>query len=565
MDRFRDKYGNPLPPDNMPLGSGTPLAGLLDIDAMNAVNGIDPLAQLGQNVGMDQFSLGQPQAGMPEIDLSGQIAPLTPEQLQEPVGTSNTEGPSEQDKLAAAQVVLGTSPPQTVGQKVGSESTTKTQQIQSQESKDAAGALAQSQKDSQAATQMELKAVADEANLKAQVDKEDQEAIATVENARAQVQMDNQAKLQTQLADIDTKVAELANFRPESFWGSKTASDKVAASLSIGLGAFGQALLGSGQNIGQVLLERNMQEFDRNQQMQYNSKLKQIEGMRTSMSVKRDLAEDAEKTFDAQKLAARAHIQANNAKALAMAKTPSVQAAIMQRQAKLDQDVAKAQAEIASKYEQRVTSTSQQDIIKQVAIQNSMAGQKEKQERVDELGKSVTKLSPIRSEIATALEQMKNPKLSDEDKIRVGQGLVKTLNSTQGSDAVGAEEASRLAAELETSFGSLAKGAAVGGSGGATAGALIGGVPTLGVGAGPGAAIGGVLGAVGGLGVAAADQLSKPGGIRFSPDIKGFTNRVQGVLDKLDGTMTRQTKIQELVKQGLTIPQANKILDAESK
>jgi hypothetical protein len=45
--------------------------------------------------------------------------------------------------------------------------------------------------------------------------------------------------------------------------------------------------------------------------------------------------------------------------------------------------------------------------------------------------------------------------LSDSEKLQQGRQLIKTLNSTQGSDAVGAEEAKRLAGKLEFTLGNF--------------------------------------------------------------------------------------------------------------
>lgn len=80
---------------------------------------------------------------------------------------------------------------------------------------------------------------------------------------------------------------------------------------------------------------------------------------------------------------------------------------------------------------------------------------KDKLEQVDAMGKKQASVVAINNEIKAAYEQLSNPNLSEDDKIKVGQGLLKTLNSTQGSDAVGAEEAKRLGSYLEYKIGNL--------------------------------------------------------------------------------------------------------------
>lgn len=357
-----DRYTDIVPqPENLPIGSGTPLAGLMDYNAGAAANSIDPMAQLGQNLGVEQFNMPvTPPAN--ELDLSGDpaFAPL-------PADPS----PSKADRLAAAKEILGTNEqpeqPAMVDKVVGKNSTTTTQQTQSPESIQAAADLEAAQAKAQQASDLEMKAADEQSAVEAKISEQDNNVIAQVESARARAQTENRIKFEDAIADIDARVAELSNFKPETFWGSKSTADKITAALSVGLGAYGQALLGSGSNIGQVLLERNMNEFDRNQQMEYNNKLKTIQNMKGSLDMKKQLADDAEKTFDAKKLAARAQVQSSNAKALAMAKTPAVKAGIMQRQAKMDADIAGKQAEIASKYEAKTSVTKEEDIIKQMS------------------------------------------------------------------------------------------------------------------------------------------------------------------------------------------------------
>lgn len=46
-------------------------------------------------------------------------------------------------------------------------------------------------------------------------------------------------------------------------------------------------------------------------------------------------------------------------------------------------------------------------------------------------------------------------KLSDDQKVAQGRQLLKTLNSTQGADAIGAEEAKRLGSKLEFALGNM--------------------------------------------------------------------------------------------------------------
>lgn len=497
------------------------------------------------------------------MDVNGQVSDLPPTTDVPPlVAAPSPPIASEHDRLAAAKVILGTDG---VMQKTGEKTTQTNQTIESDETKQAQADMEQAQADQQKATDMELQSVSDQANVAYQKEQELNSHIAEIENARVAVHQEKMVQLEQTMQDIDSRVAELSNYKPETFWGSKSQSDKIQAAISVGLGSFAQALLGSKENVGQILLQRKMDEFDTNQKAQYDAKVKAIENMRADISVKRNLLDDLDKTYDAQKIASNAQVQAQFAKASAMAKTPQVQAAILQKQATFDQKAAMDKAQIAQKYEKTIMTSTKQDVISRVKAGSAPQDRKEIDEQVKSINASTTSLVPIRGEIATALKQLQDPKLSDEQKYQVAQGIIKTMNSTQGKDAVGADERAALASELETSFGNIGTAVKYGAGAGATIGAAAAGVPSLGLGAIPGAGIGAVVG--GGLSGAGAaiNEAFKPGGIKFSPQIGTFTQRTQLILDKLDGTLSRNDKIKELIKQGIPASKAAVMVDTEPK
>lgn len=74
---------------------------------------------------------------------------------------------------------------------------------------------------------------------------------------------------------------------------------------------------------------------------------------------------------------------------------------------------------------------------------------KEIQIQITKIADSSGAILPIKNEIDSAYGQLTNKNLSDGQKLLVGRNLLKTLNSTQGKDAVGAEEAKRLGSLLE--------------------------------------------------------------------------------------------------------------------
>lgn len=71
------------------------------------------------------------------------------------------------------------------------------------------------------------------------------------------------------------------------------------------------------------------------------------------------------------------------------------------------------------------------------------------QEMIKKLAGSSANKETINNQIKGAISQLDNPDISDDQKLTIGRSLLKTLNSTEGSDAVGAEEANRLGSYLE--------------------------------------------------------------------------------------------------------------------
>lgn len=505
----------------------------------------------------------------PHQDLERLLAPtpdpVTQELVQPPVAPPAFKGPSEDDKLAAAKVVLGTATPTGDGlvpQKTGETSTTTTKTTPSPESLQAVESMKQADLDAKAASDAD--AVAADELGKVQYEKAQAHAnvVYSVENARAEVRQEKMGELQTTMQDLDNRVTELSNYQPETFWGSKSMADKITAGISVGLGAYGQALLGSGSNIGQVLLERNMGEFDRNQKAQYDAKLQGIQNMRADVQVKRQLVDDLDKTFDAQKLAANAQVDGKYAKAEAMAKTMQVKAGIGQRRAALAQKNAKDMADVTSKWETKITTTEQKDVIQRIARQNSPEVLKSNTKQIDDILAQNTKVAGVRAQIRSAMDQMRDPKISLDRKVGIGHDVLKAMNSSLGPDVVGNDEAKRGASELTPVTGDLIKKstdmAVKGGGAGAVAGGF---VPVI------GPLIGGAAGAAGGALIGAVDALteasSRSGGIHFTADPEAFAKRMELNLEKVDSMIRKNEAIAGLMRQGLTQTQATVLVDQQ--
>lgn len=85
----------------------------------------------------------------------------------------------------------------------------------------------------------------------------------------------------------------------------------------------------------------------------------------------------------------------------------------------------------------------------------SKLDQKLVETQATELAKKTTNLYSVKTAMDKALNQLSDPNRTDEEKIKTGQGLLKLLNSAEGSDAVGAEEAKRIGDYLEFAMGNF--------------------------------------------------------------------------------------------------------------
>jgi len=77
------------------------------------------------------------------------------------------------------------------------------------------------------------------------------------------------------------------------------------------------------------------------------------------------------------------------------------------------------------------------------------------QKQMEKLGTSNAGLFNVKGAMDEALKILNDPSVGEDQKIKVGQGLYKSLNSAEGADAVGAEEAKRLGSYLEFNIGNI--------------------------------------------------------------------------------------------------------------
>ena len=79
----------------------------------------------------------------------------------------------------------------------------------------------------------------------------------------------------------------------------------------------------------------------------------------------------------------------------------------------------------------------------------------DQKEKVQVLSKGVANTTQIKNMIGSSLTQLRNPDISDDQKVVIGQEMLKSLNSTLGPDALAAFDMKRLAGFLEFKKGNF--------------------------------------------------------------------------------------------------------------
>ncbi len=119
------------------------------------------------------------------------------------------------------------------------------------------------------------------------------------------------------------------------------------------------------------------------------------------------------------------------------------------------------------------------------------------------LAKGTTGLYRVKTAMDEALLKLNDPNKTEEQKIKIGQGLLKLLNSAEGSDAVGAEESKRIGDYLEYAMGNI----------------------------------------------------TGPGGLRIGRDLPGFIDQVSDYAELLGQRVKAGDKAMEAIRQGTPLSQ----------
>lgn len=493
-------------------------------------------------------------------------APIAPAPVLTPEQIAQTQANLLSGLAPAAPAAAPAAAPVVVPQ-TATTTTTSEQKVMPAGTKKAIAAYDEAVKKQQQAADAEAKAQMDRVQKEAEYQQKLAESSAQVADKFAQSYQEADRLIAADQAALDNRITEFANQKNETFWGSKSAGDKVAASISVGLGSLGQALLGSKENVGMALLKRNMDEFANNQQAEYNRQLKGLENQKLSIDQKMDAKKMLKMNFDAQSLAATEKVKAALGQAVQLAKLPEIAAKAQKMQADLDASASLKKADIFKDYAETRKTVATKQAYQQLASGISPQQRKASLQSAEDMRKSLLKKLNGVNILDKAIRLQEDNSLSYATKLTSARLSVKDLMGDENKEALGDREREYYASILENTAAKIAKtavaGAAAVGGTGAAAGTMLGGP-------GVGTAIGGALGA--GLGLLGAgtyeaiNAATSPGGIQFTPDLAGFADLARATKNRINAEAKFTSRVIELIeKEGIDVMQATVIAKKEEE
>lgn len=176
-------------------------------------------------------------------------------------------------------------------------------------------------------------------------------------------------------------------------------------------------------------------QIDQNKKQQAETQRQRAMDM---FNLEKSFAEKGVSLDDNQKQIAQNYVQTGDTKGLSAILGP------LSQQAQSDRKIKKEQDAQAKDLERRYKESFIQKNMNQSGGKNIV-----QQKQLNSLADQTVKLSGVYSGLSQSLAQLKNPNLTEDEKIKLSQETLKLLNSAEGSDAVGAEEAKRMGDLIE--------------------------------------------------------------------------------------------------------------------
>ena len=523
----------------------------------------DAVSELSLTPG-DVATMNGGQAAVPPVDPSlqaqgysnGLVAPQVPQAAPEaPVAPpAPVAVPAEQ--VAPGTPVVPVAPPGPatglastgmIGPKVGTQTTEDVTKTRSPEGVAALQGVSKAGKESNDATDAAAKAQIqlDKAETAKRIEEAD--ALASVQEARGRAYKDMMENINSDIKTRDGLVADLVNQKPETFWGSKSFGDKLSAAISVGLGSYGGAMLGNGQNVGSMLLERQMNEFQQYQKQNFEARQKQIENSTADIHDKQAMMKDLGMQYDAMQIAAQQRVASKYEDILQNARSPGIMAAAQKAKADKDMEIAKLQLESADKYAVEHHVKMEQDVVRNVAAGNTYDPKLIEQEAA-ELTKQKAEMDVKLSKLRSTVKILSDPSAPYDSRLSAARDSVSSLNTVTNAQTVTDKDREYYAPELYSSIPMIAKTAGAG----AALGTVFPGLGTV---------AGGSLGALGGV----AHEMASPGGFHVTPNLDTYARHAQQSISDIEAMQAHHDAKIQLIKMGIPSAKAEAIIQTRGK
>ena len=201
---------------------------------------------------------------------------------------------------------------------------------------------------------IQAKAAEEQAVLKEQAIAEEQRLVSQEQEELAK----QQEEIQASEARIESNMNSLRNMKPETFWGSKSDSDRMMSGIALALGALGSAFTG-GPNTAMQIINGQMQDFRAKEDAKFNKTKELINLSRLSLADKQKALTAAKETWASRRLGAAKVTEKQLDLVASKAKSPQILEKAEQIKAELDMKQEATRQEVIAEFkkEQRTEGT----------------------------------------------------------------------------------------------------------------------------------------------------------------------------------------------------------------
>lgn len=197
---------------------------------------------------------------------------------------------------------------------------------------------------------IQAKAAEEQAVLKEQAIAEEQRLVAQEQEELAK----RQEEIQASEARIESNINSLRNMKPETFWGSKSDSDRMMSGIALALGALGSTIAG-GPNTAMQIINGQMQDFKAKEDAKFNKTKELINLSRLSLADKQKALTAAQETWASRSLGAAKVLEKQLDLVASKAKSPQILERAEQIKAELDLKQEATAQEVIAEFQKTMT------------------------------------------------------------------------------------------------------------------------------------------------------------------------------------------------------------------